>query len=87
VKSAGADLVFVDCNAISPDTTRKVGDIVTASGARFVDAGIVGSAPKIGGAGPGFYASGKHADAFAVLTDHGAAEGRGARRDGLGDVP
>ncbi len=64
MKSAGADLVFVDCNAISPDTTRKVG-----------------------GAGPRFYASGKHADAFAVLTDHGAAEGRGARRDGLGDVP
>ncbi len=71
VKSAGADVVFVDCNAISPDTTGKLGAIVTASGARFVDAGIVGGPPKIGGRGPRFYASGEHAGAFAVLADHG----------------
>jgi 3-hydroxyisobutyrate dehydrogenase-like beta-hydroxyacid dehydrogenase len=71
VKSAGADLVFVDCNAISPDTTGKLGAIVTASGARFVDAGIVGGPPKIGGKGPRFYASGEHAGEFAVLADHG----------------
>ncbi len=71
VKSAGADVVFVDCNAISPDTTGKLGGIVTASGARFVDAGIVGGPPKIGGRGPRFYASGEHAGAFAVLADHG----------------
>ena len=71
VKSAGADLVFVDCNAISPDTTGKLDDIVTASGARFVDAGIVGGPPKIGGKGPRFYASGEHAGEFAVLAGHG----------------
>ncbi len=71
VKSAGADLVFVDCNAISPDTTGTLGAIVTASGARFVDAGIVGGPPKIGGKGPRFYASGEAAGAFAVLADHG----------------
>ena len=71
VKSAGADLVFVDCNAISPGTTAKLDAIVTASGARFVDAGIVGGPPKIGGKGPRFYASGEHAGEFAVLADHG----------------
>ena len=71
VKSAGADLVFVDCNAISPDTTGKLGAIVTSSGARFVDAGIVGGPPKVGGKGPRFYASGEAAGAFAVLADHG----------------
>ena len=71
VKSAGADLVFVDCNAISPGTTAKLDAIVTASGARFVDAGIVGGPPRIGGKGPRFYASGEHAGEFAVLAGHG----------------
>ncbi len=37
---------YVDANAISPDTTRRVGDIVTAAGATFVDGGIVGGPPR-----------------------------------------
>jgi len=39
---------FVDANAVAPETTREIGRIVEAAGARFVDGGIVGPPP-----GPG----------------------------------
>jgi len=42
VAATGFRGTFVDGNAIAPATTRKVGDIVTAAGARFVDGGIIG---------------------------------------------
>jgi 3-hydroxyisobutyrate dehydrogenase-like beta-hydroxyacid dehydrogenase len=38
--------VFVDANAISPARTREVGEIVSAAGSRYVDAGIIGSPPQ-----------------------------------------
>jgi 3-hydroxyisobutyrate dehydrogenase-like beta-hydroxyacid dehydrogenase len=41
--------VYLDANAIAPDTTREVGRIVTAAGARFVDGGIIGPPPSIPG--------------------------------------
>lgn len=37
--------VYVDGNAVSPDTTLVVGDIVSAGGAQFVDGGIIGPPP------------------------------------------
>jgi len=38
--------IYVDGNAISPATTRKVGEVLTAAGARFVDGGIIGPPPR-----------------------------------------
>jgi len=37
--------VYVDGNAVAPDTTVAVGDIVTGGGAQFVDGGIIGPPP------------------------------------------
>jgi 3-hydroxyisobutyrate dehydrogenase-like beta-hydroxyacid dehydrogenase len=37
--------VFVDCNAIAPETARKVCAVVEAAGGRFVDGGIIGPPP------------------------------------------
>ena len=34
--------IFLDANAISPDRTRQIGEKLEASGARFVDGGIIG---------------------------------------------
>jgi 3-hydroxyisobutyrate dehydrogenase-like beta-hydroxyacid dehydrogenase len=45
VAAAGYRGVFVDCNAIAPETARKVCAVVEAAGARFVDGGIVGPPP------------------------------------------
>jgi putative dehydrogenase len=49
--------IYVDCNAISPQTAREVGRTVTEAGSCFIDAGIIGSAPGKG-RGPRFYVSG-----------------------------
>ncbi|MGO8866494.1 MAG: DUF1932 domain-containing protein [Alphaproteobacteria bacterium] len=63
--------VFVDCNAVSPQTVRKVEALLAPSGCPFVDAGIIGGPPREGEDGPRFYASGPHAAAFAALRDYG----------------
>jgi 3-hydroxyisobutyrate dehydrogenase-like beta-hydroxyacid dehydrogenase len=71
VRASAADLLYVDCNAIAPQTTRQIGEVVEAAGGRFVDAGIIGPPPKPGASSARFYASGKDAAAFAGLADFG----------------
>ncbi len=71
LRSAGRKPVYVDCNAISPETAGRVAAVVEATGCGFVDAGIIGLPPKPGGAGPVFYASGPAAKQIAVLGEHG----------------
>jgi 3-hydroxyisobutyrate dehydrogenase-like beta-hydroxyacid dehydrogenase len=63
--------VIVDCNAINIATVEKVAAIIAPSGARFVDAGIIGLPPKPATKGPRFYISGEDAGALAVLRDLG----------------
>jgi 3-hydroxyisobutyrate dehydrogenase-like beta-hydroxyacid dehydrogenase len=63
--------VFVDCNAVSPDTVRQVGEVVESAGALFVDAAIIGLPPKVGGPSPHFYAAGPSASRFKSLAGYG----------------
>jgi L-threonate 2-dehydrogenase len=63
--------LFVDCNAVSPATVRDIGSVVTATGARFVDACIIGAPPQPGRDGPRFYASGEGAMPFQGLAEYG----------------
>jgi len=63
--------VYVDCNAVSPPTAERVASAIAPTGAPFVDAGIIGSPPKPGDAGPRFYASGPDAARFATLKQYG----------------
>jgi 3-hydroxyisobutyrate dehydrogenase-like beta-hydroxyacid dehydrogenase len=69
--ASAADLLYVECNAIAPQTARRIGEVVEAAGARFVDAGIIGPPPKPGASATRFYASGKDAAGFAQLRDFG----------------
>lgn len=73
ISARHAHPLYVDCNAVSPETTRRIAAIVAPSGAPFVDAGIIGGPPRSGYAGPTFYASGEHAKSFATLSGHGLA--------------
>lgn len=58
--------IYVDANAISPNSARGVGDIVSSGGARFVDGGIIGPpATRVGVCR--LYLSGSDADAVAAL--------------------
>src|SRR5436309_9751116 len=48
--------IYVDCNAISPQTAERVAAIVETTGARFVDGRIIGGPPSDGCNGPATYA-------------------------------
>jgi 3-hydroxyisobutyrate dehydrogenase-like beta-hydroxyacid dehydrogenase len=68
VAAAGNRFVFVDANAVSPETARAIGALVVDAGARFVDGGIVGGPPTA--VAPGrtrLYLSGLDASAVAEL--------------------
>ena len=73
VRGTGATPLYADCNAIAPQTTRQIAEIVEGAGARFVDAGIIGPPPQPGATSTRFYASGGDAAAFARLKDFGLA--------------
>src|ERR1700675_916501 len=62
--------VYVDCNAISPQTAARVAAIIERTGARFVDGGIIGGPPRPGYS-PAIYASGAAAGETAALRDWG----------------
>jgi 3-hydroxyisobutyrate dehydrogenase-like beta-hydroxyacid dehydrogenase len=64
--------LYADCNSIAPATARRIGEIVTTAGARFVDASIIGGAPRPGHDGPHIYACGPDVAEFAGLTAYGA---------------
>jgi 3-hydroxyisobutyrate dehydrogenase-like beta-hydroxyacid dehydrogenase len=61
--------VYVDCNAINPETLARVGAALAPTA--LVDAGIIGGPPKQGYKGPTFYASGPQAGDFAALASLG----------------
>ena len=62
--------IYVDCNAISPQTAARVAAIIEPTGAKFVDGGIIGGPPRPGYS-PAIYASGAAAGETAVLRDWG----------------
>ena len=62
--------IYVDCNAVSPRTKIRIGEILTRAGARFIDVGIVGLPPG-SGKDPMLYASGPDAAKFDVFKNFG----------------
>ena len=70
LSKTGAELLFADCNAIAPQTTRQIGEVVEDAGGRFVDASIIGPPPRREGT-TRFYASGTHAKQLARLNEYG----------------
>jgi len=66
VAACGFGGVFIDANAVSPETTRAVGRVVEAAGASYVDAGIIGP-PPIAGASVRLYLCGSRAAEIAPL--------------------
>jgi L-threonate 2-dehydrogenase len=63
--------IYVDCNAVSPETVGDVATAIERTGCAFVDAGIIGGPPRPGTPGPKFYACGPAAARFAALREHG----------------
>ena len=70
LKSTDADTLFADCNAVSPDTTRRAGEEIARAGADYIDGGIIGPPPGEG-APPRFYVSGPGAGLMSGLDGMG----------------
>ncbi|KAG2145697.1 hypothetical protein BD769DRAFT_852757 [Suillus cothurnatus] len=82
---------FVDCNAVNPETVRRIGGLFRGTPVGFIDAGIVGTPPREGW-DPTFYActepgSEQVLEEFAALSQYGLKisllKGAGA---GIGDA-
>src|SRR6187200_2444811 len=56
--------IYVDANAVSRSTAQRICEIVTSTGANFVDGGIIGSPVKRAGT-TRMYLSGEHAPEIA----------------------
>ena len=63
--------IYVDCNAVSPPTKVKIGEVILKAGAPFIDVGIIGLPPQKDGSSPYLHASGPDAARFAPLGDFG----------------
>ena len=62
---------YADCNAVSPETARAIDVLFEGTGAPFIDAGIIGAAPRRGGPPTRFYVSGEAAGLMDVLDGKG----------------
>lgn len=67
IEASGRDVVFVDCNAVSPATLSAIASIADRHGVRFHDVGIVGAAPRQDRLPVRFYASGPCEDEISWL--------------------
>ena len=66
VAALGFRGLYVDANAVAPDTAREIGRVVEAAGARFVDGGIIGPATRTRGT-TRIYLTGPAAPEIALL--------------------
>jgi putative dehydrogenase len=69
IKHTGTKPAFVECNAVSPATMRRVAEIIGPTGATLVDVGIIGPPPGKGATK--FYAAGPQAPSFDALKQCG----------------
>src|ERR1700728_4730272 len=59
--------VFIDCNALSPETKTQVAATLAQTGCDVIDGAIIGSPPRPGEKGPRFYVSGEERGRASVL--------------------
>ena len=71
MRRSGSAPPYADCNAVSPETARAIGALFESTGAPFIDAGIIGAAPRPGRPPTRFYVSGEAAGLMDVLDGKG----------------
>lgn len=66
-KAAGSsrEIIFADCNAVNPDTVRRMATLFDGTAVSFIDGAIVG-APPSATFNPGIYVSADQRDAAAL---------------------
>ena len=71
LRAANRKPLYVDCNAISPETVERIAAVIAAAGCPFADGGIIGGSPRVGYEGPRFYVSGPEAKRLEPLNECG----------------
>jgi 3-hydroxyisobutyrate dehydrogenase-like beta-hydroxyacid dehydrogenase len=71
LRNAAKKPIYVDCNALDPATVLLIARLVEATGAAFVDGGIIGGPPRAGSKGTKIYLSGEAAPRVAELSNYG----------------
>lgn len=70
MRNTGKTPPYADCNAVAPETTIRIGQIIADTGADYIDGGIIGNPP--GKSKPTrFYVSGPGATAMRVFDGKG----------------
>ena len=72
MRDSGTRKPFADCNAVSPETSKRLESIINSAGGDYIDAGIIGGSPARG-AEPRFYTSGPHSSIMDELDGQGIA--------------
>jgi L-threonate 2-dehydrogenase len=70
IRDGGHSPLYVDCNAVSPATAVRIGEVLAGTGARYVDGGIIGGPPREGYT-PRLYVSGDEAERVLALNRFG----------------
>jgi 3-hydroxyisobutyrate dehydrogenase-like beta-hydroxyacid dehydrogenase len=71
LRAARRKPIYVDCNAVSPETVLRIDGVVRETGAAFVDGGIIGPPPEPDSSKTRIYLSGPDAAKVAVLEGYG----------------
>ena len=71
LQAASRKPLYIDCNAVSPETVMVIGQAVQDTGTPFLDGCIIGPPPKAEGGGTTFYLSGNAAGAAPRLENAG----------------
>ena len=64
-------ITYVDCNAISPKTSKKIDKVISSKFCNFIDAGIIGLNPIVEKGQTRLYVSGPNTEPIKVLNDKG----------------
>ena len=73
MKATGHRPPYVDCNAISPDSSRRAGKFIAQAGGVYIDGGIIVGPPPWEGRIPVFYVSGEWTDPMTALDGKGVS--------------
>jgi 3-hydroxyisobutyrate dehydrogenase-like beta-hydroxyacid dehydrogenase len=71
LKEVARKPIYMDCNAVAPETAERIGAIIAETGSRYIDAGIIGGPPAASAPGPKFYVSGDAAKEAERLSAYG----------------
>ncbi len=71
LRAARLKPIYVDCNAVSPETVLRIDGVVRETGASFVDGGIIGPPPEPDSSKTRIYLSGPDAGKVTVLARYG----------------